>query len=178
MDMADPSGFPDSANNWRYSNSPTFEFDALGLTNKHVALIYGWYDPTNQASWTTSIGTIWHDSDYHNYVHDLNDVWNTKMQTADQKSESNTHYLDDGDTMDFGSITDWCQLGAWASYDKVFVVAHGSITVNEHFVDGVGMNQNSLNGNIVLWGCNPTNGAVDLALAGGLFYEAATILEE
>jgi len=100
------------------------------------------------------------------------------MTVADSKPNSTTHYLDDGDTLEFGSITDWSQLSAWTTYDKVFLVAHGSTSIDEHYVGGAGMSQSSLDGNIVLWGCNPTHGAVSLSHAGALFHDAAEILLE
>ena len=109
---ADPSGFPDSANNCRYSNSPTFEFDVLGLTNKHYAYIYAYSgDPTYDAPSAA-------------YVSDMVGVHMGKFQTADAKNSA-LKYVSDGDYIQYGSISNPNQLASFSFYDQIYVVAHG-----------------------------------------------------
>ena len=108
----DPSGFSDSANNWRYSNSPTFQYDMHGLTNKHIAYIYAY------------CGNSTYDDPSATFVSALVGVHMGNFQTADSKNSA-WKYVSDGDYIQYGSISNPDQLASFSFYDQIYVVAHG-----------------------------------------------------
>lgn len=113
---ADPSGFPDNANNWLYvSNNPACIFDDLGLTGKKIAWVMV----------NTTYGTQSADQVAYALQINLNMVIND-MKSQDQNG--NTNYLSDGDILGAALIRSNDLSGAvnaFSNYDRIVLYDHG-----------------------------------------------------
>ena len=119
---ADPSGFPDGANNASYAPIPTTSMDWQGL--KKIAWVY--YTPSNFDG--NPIGLL------NANISNLR----TEMNNADSASGSTTHYLDDGDT--FSSLIILNTAAAinnlFSTYDRVALFSHGNYFQNQYYWGG------------------------------------------
>jgi len=107
---ADPSGFPDGANNKVYVGSNVLcAFDPDGCVHK-VLWLYAWKgNDTDTNSFTQ-------------FQNEYQSKWN-ELDALD--TNQNGRYLNDGDWFDFNSISSISELGSFSEYDKVFLALHG-----------------------------------------------------
>jgi RHS repeat-associated protein len=118
---ADPSGFPDGANNYLYSyNSPIFILDNNGLTGKSVLWVY---------AWSSNSFNLGQSNEFNQEFSDLK----SQMELYDSlyfTEESKTHYLDDGDKFEFRIVSSLYELMNITDYNQIYIAAHGTYTLN------------------------------------------------
>ena len=110
---ADPSGFPDGANNVAYMAVPTTEFDWQGL--KSVAWVVAWTSLVTPEIMNTSYNQF--QSSFHLVRQGFVDE-----DTATRGTQNPTHLLDDGDSFDFFSVGDAFDFASSSisSYDRIY----------------------------------------------------------
>jgi RHS repeat-associated protein len=111
---ADPSGFPDGFNSQVYTPEIFKNIDPLGL---------------KKLLWLALAGDSGSDPEINALQALFNNQYNS-MQAAD--TLPHTAYLDDGDSFDFMSTANYSFLSgsSIATYDVIYVVAHGVLTSN------------------------------------------------
>jgi RHS repeat-associated protein len=125
---ADPSGFPDGANNLAYMAVPTSEFDWQRL--KSVAWVVAWTSRIDSAQMAGTYNEL--QASFH--------IVRQGFVTQDSQTAGTpgaTHYLDDGDSFDFfsvGSSFDFASSSI-SAYDRIYLRAHGN-SENGHFFIG------------------------------------------
>lgn len=167
---ADPSGFPDGANNIAYiDNSPTNAIDFQGLVKKVLWLVGlpGDAGPMDQWSWTE--------------IQSAQSAYRQQLVDWDNQSMSlyNSHYLDDGDSFDFNSFSNPSAISGFGSYDKVYIAAHGDEDVNGNYNGNWWVGNTSYStatftsyANVeMIYGCNPTDGLIGTSTLVGKFKE-------
>ena len=134
---ADPSGFPDGANNRLYvSNNPLSLFDDLGLTGKSIAWVFVWSAAPGSGS-----NTFTPTQQSNAFQAGLTAV-NNNMNSADSASGSTTNYLSDGDTCNSALIIARSAsdiTSAANSYGKIVLFTHGFYNINTYTINVTGM---------------------------------------
>jgi RHS repeat-associated protein len=128
---ADPSGFPDGANNYTYaSNQPIFIIDDNGLTGKKVLVVF--IMSGNAADDTVRDG-----------VKRNVEGWNEQMTTWDSQNTEGNYYTKDDDILNYGLFTQAQSIGAFSDYyDKIYAVIHGVNTGTVTSPNWSGFNSN------------------------------------
>jgi RHS repeat-associated protein len=154
----DPSGFPDGANNILYvSNLATIAIDSNGLIKKVLWCVSlpGDSKTSDQWSWTE--------------ISNAQSSFRSTLVSADSSSsggQNPTHYLDDGDWFDFGSVASPPGLSNYSQYDKIFVACHGNVDPSGNLNGEWWSGSQSWNASaftsksnvVMVYGCNPSDG--------------------